>query len=58
MADATDDEPESLVERQHRRDYPVTTDGWVTFQRIRMPRGIGVVLVQKRDGCTRTVRAR
>jgi hypothetical protein len=33
--------------------YPRTTDGWVTFQRV--PHPLGTALVQKRDGCTRTV---
>jgi len=33
--------------------YPVTADGWVTYQRI--PHPLGTALVQKRDGCTRTV---
>ncbi len=36
--------------------YPITADGWVTYQRVRVP-GVGLVLVQKRDGCTRSVRA-
>jgi hypothetical protein len=35
--------------------YPRTADGWVTFQRVRHTRGAGMLLVQKRDGCTRTV---
>lgn len=36
--------------------YPVTRDGWVTISRTRSPYG-GVLLVQKREGCTRTVHA-
>lgn len=36
--------------------YPVTDDGWVTFTRVRHPQ-LGVLLVQRRDGCSRTVRA-
>jgi len=39
--------------RGFARRYPVTTDGWVTYQRIPHPRG--TVLVQKRDGATRSV---
>lgn len=35
--------------------YPITPDGWVTFQRVRRPGGRGVFLVQKRAGCTRVV---
>lgn len=37
--------------------YPVTDDGWVTFQRVTVSVGGDrrVVLVQKRDGSTRTV---
>lgn len=31
-----------------------TTTGWVTFQKIRVPGG-RTLLVQKRDGCTRTI---
>lgn len=37
--------------------YPVTDDGWVTYQRTTLPGTRIVLLVQKRDGCTRTVRA-
>jgi hypothetical protein len=37
--------------------YPRTADGWVTFQRTTLPGTRIVLLVQKRDGCTRTVRA-
>lgn len=33
---------------------PVTTDGWVTLTRTYLP-GVGQVLVQKRDGCTRSI---
>lgn len=38
--------------------YPVTDDGWVTYQRTTLPGTRVVLLVQKRDGCTRTVPAR
>jgi hypothetical protein len=37
--------------------YPITADGWVTFQRTTLPGTRVVLLVQKRDGCTRTVQA-
>jgi hypothetical protein len=37
--------------------YPRTADGWVTFQRTTLPGTRTVLLVQKRDGCTRTVHA-
>lgn len=33
--------------------YPITPDGWVTFQRVSTR--LGVMLVQKRDGCSRTI---
>lgn len=33
-----------------------TSDGWVTYSRTHIP-GVGAVLIQKRDGCTRTVPA-
>lgn len=36
--------------------YPVTDDGWVTYQRVRHPQ-LGTLLVQRRDGCSRTVHA-
>lgn len=29
--------------------------GWVTYYRLTLPDGRGKALVQKRDGCTRTV---
>lgn len=47
-------EPAELPEGS--RNYPVTSDGWVTYQRI--PHPLGTALVQKRDGCTRTVMLR
>lgn len=45
--------PVPLEDDRRASCSPVSSDGWVVFSRARIP-GVGLVVVEKRDGSTRS----